>query len=175
MKRGRRSNLQKNCCFALTESLNLEGRAFLHSYDWTSDEEGKFLETILTAPMVVAEWINMQYFFSTFDPVLFGSGSKVTQNIVGKIGVMQGNGGDLMHGLPLQSIYANDHEPYHIPIRLLTVVFAPRTRIDPIIEKHSILQKLFFNEWVKLVVMDPTDLRFYRLNKGGAWDEQLGT
>ena len=57
----------------------------------------------MTAPMVVAQWINAQYLFSTLDNVSFGAGSKVTQNITGKLGVMQGNASDLMHGLPQQT------------------------------------------------------------------------
>ncbi len=42
----------------LTRNVNLEGRCFLHSYDWKNDKDGKFLQTILTAAMVVAQWIN---------------------------------------------------------------------------------------------------------------------
>lgn len=168
--------LAKNAAFVvgprtLTENLDLKSRCFLHSYDWRSDSHGTSLETILTAPMVVAEWINTQYFFSVLNPVAFGSGSKITHNVVGKIGVMQGNGSDLMHGLPLQSIHSNDIEPYHIPVRLLTVVFAPKTRIDAIVEKHLTLQNLFFNQWVKLVAIDPTDLKAYQLQGQGIWNE----
>lgn len=171
--------LAKNAAFlvgprTLTQNLDLKSRCFLHSYDWRLDSEGIALEAILTAPMVVAEWINTQYFFSAFNPVAFGSGSKITHNVVGKIGVMQGNGSDLMHGLPLQSIYSNDIEPYHIPMRLLTVVLAPKTRIDAIIKKHLNLQHLFFNQWVKLVVIDPADLKSYQLKEQGVWVEISG-
>lgn len=166
--------LAKNAAFivgprTLTENLDLKSRCFLHSYDSRSDCDGTYLETILTAPMVVAEWINTQYFFSVFNPVAFGSGSKITHNVVGKIGVMQGNASDLMHGLPLQSIYSNDSQPYHIPMRLLTVVLAPKTKIDAIVKKHATLQDLFFNGWVKLVAIDPTDLKAYQLQGQGIW------
>ncbi|MBY0530322.1 MAG: DUF2309 domain-containing protein [Rhabdochlamydiaceae bacterium] len=171
--------LAKNAAFVvgprtLTENLDLKNRCFLHSYDWRSDSDGAVLETILTAPMVVAEWINTQYFFSVFNPVAFGSGSKITHNVVGKMGVMQGNGSDLMHGLPLQSIYSNDREPYHIPMRLLTVVLAPKTRIDTIIEKHSNLQHLFLNQWIKLVAIDPSNLKSYQFIEQGVWNEIPG-
>lgn len=168
--------LAKNAGFvigprALTENLDLKSRCFLHSYDWRSDFDGTYLENILTAPMVVAEWINTQYFFSAFNPVAFGSGSKITQNVVAKIGVMQGNGSDLMHGLPLQSIHSNDMEPYHIPLRMLTVVFAPKTRINAILNKHLNLQDLFLNRWLHLVAIDPTDLKAYKLEGLGFWNE----
>lgn len=149
----------------LTQSLDCDGRCFLHSYDWQIDESGQLLETILTAPMVVAQWINHQYFFSTLDNVAYGSGSKITHNVIGKIGVMQGNASDLMHGLALQSVHWTDEKEFHQPMRLLTVVFAPRQRVMEIILKNDVLQKLFFNEWVHLVVIEPLKNEFYRLEQ----------
>lgn len=153
----------------LTRQTNLEGRCFLHSYDWQSDPDGKFLTTILTAPMVVAQWINSQYLFSTLDPVSFGAGSKVTQNVTGKIGVMQGNASDLMHGLPLQSVYASDDQPYHEPLRLLTVVYAPQSTVDSIVKSQEVLRKLFGNGWVRLVCIDPTDGQAYLMKRDLNW------
>lgn len=153
----------------LTRSVNLEGRCFLHSYDWKSDPAGKFLTTILTAPMVVAQWINSQYLFSTLDNVAYGGGSKVTQNVTGKLGVMQGNASDLMHGLPLQSVYATDGEPYHEPLRLLTVVYATRSMLDVIVNAQDVLKKLFGNGWVTLACIDPSDNRAYLLKRDLKW------
>lgn len=153
----------------LTKSISLDGRCFLHSYRFEQDHDGTLLETILTAPMVVAEWINTQYLFSTLDNVAFGSGSKITHNVVGTIGVMQGNGSDLMHGLPLQSVMSCDKEAYHEPQRLLTVVYAPKEMVSQVIQKHSILKTLFFNQWVHLVVIDPTNQASYQLNPLGEW------
>ena len=153
----------------LTRSVNLEGRSFLHSYEWKTDPAGKFLTTILTAPMVVAQWINSQYLFSTLDNVAYGGGSKVTQNVTGKLGVMQGNASDLMHGLPLQSVYAADGEPYHEPLRLLTVVYAPRSTLDSIIHSEDVLRKLFGNGWVTIVCIDPSDNQAYVLKRDLKW------
>jgi len=155
----------------LTKDLNLRGRCFLHSYDWEQDPEGTSLEVILTAPLVVAQWINSQYFFSTTDNVAFGSGNKITHNVVGKIGVMQGNGSDLMHGLPLQSVMKSDHELYHQPLRLCAMVVAPRQRVQQLVEKHEILQQMFFNEWVSLQVWDPVQELMWRLTPRGNWEE----
>ncbi|MDF1678501.1 MAG: DUF2309 domain-containing protein [Legionellaceae bacterium] len=154
----------------LTKNIHLDGRCFLHSYRFEQDHDGALLEVILTAPMVVAEWINTQYLFSTLDNVAFGSGSKVTHNVVGTIGVMQGNGSDLMHGLPLQSVMSSDEHTYHEPQRLLAVVYAPKERVSQVIEKHSILKTLFFNQWVHLVVIDPINQRPYQLNQSGEWN-----
>ena len=140
---------------ALTADLDLEGRCFLHSYDWQADPDGTALEVIMTAPLIVGEWINMQYYFSTVDNAVYGSGSKVTHNVVGNVGIVQGNGGDLMTGLPLQSLYTDDTTPYHHPLRLLAVIQAPVDRVERIIRRNAELQQLFDNEWMALAVMDP--------------------
>ena len=153
----------------LTKNIDLEGRAFLHSYNWQQDKDGSSLTTILTAPMVVAQWINNQYLFSSLDNVAYGSGSKITHNITGKIGVMQGNGSDLMHGLPLQSIYINETKAYHEPLRLMSVVYAPRSFISDIISHQAILQKLFSHGWVELVCIEPNDGSIYYLKRDLTW------
>ncbi|MCB0696505.1 MAG: DUF2309 domain-containing protein [Chitinophagaceae bacterium] len=153
----------------LTRDVNLEGRSFLHSYEWEKDNDGSSLTTILTAPMVVAQWINAQYFFSTLDNVAFGGGSKVTKNITGKIGIMQGNASDLMHGLPLQSVYRSDDEPYHQLMRLTVVVYAPKERIEKIVHQHAVLQKLFGNGWVHMICFDPREKKQFQLNLDLTW------
>jgi len=155
----------------LTQELDLEGRAFLHSYDWQQDPNGTLLTTILTAPMVVAQWINAQYLFSTLDNVSFGGGNKITQNVTGKIGVMQGNASDLMNGLPLQSVYKSDTQAYHEPLRLMTVVYVPRDTIDAVIQTQSVLQKLFGNGWVKLACIQPQDRKVYGLQRDLTWQD----
>jgi uncharacterized protein YbcC (UPF0753/DUF2309 family) len=166
--------LARNASFIIgprkwTEGLDLEGRAFLHSYDWQIDKSGKLLETILTAPMIVAQWINCQYLFSTLHNVVYGSGSKITQSISGKIGIMQGNASDLMHGLPLQSVYISNDNAFHEPMRLLVCLYAPRSMVSSIISRQVLLRKLFANEWVKLVTFDPIDQSFYSLNSDLNW------
>lgn len=153
----------------LTRSLNLEGRSFLHSYDFTQDPDGTSLTTILTAPMVVAQWINSQYLFSTLDNSAYGGGSKITKNITGKLGIMQGNASDLMTGLPLQSLFINDTTPYHEPQRLLTIVHAPRPIIDHIISAQDILQKLFGNGWVTLACIEPHNHQCFLLQRNLTW------
>ncbi|VTT85639.1 Hypothetical transmembrane protein coupled to NADH-ubiquinone oxidoreductase chain 5 homolog [Halorubrum sp. DM2] len=140
----------------LTSGLDLDGRAFLHSYDWTTDADGDALEAILTGPMVVTQWINAQYYFSTVDNAAYGSGSKVTHNPVGNVGVYQGNGGDLMTGLPLQSVRAAADEPYHQPLRLSTVVHAPVDRVTEILADNEAVAGLLDNDWLSLTVVDPT-------------------
>ncbi|MCE2983977.1 MAG: DUF2309 domain-containing protein [Parachlamydia sp.] len=168
--------LARNAAFiigprSLTKELELDGRCFLHSYKWEEDEAEKSLETILTAPVVVAEWINTQYFFSTLNNIAYGSGSKITHNVTGKFGIMQGNSSDLMQGLPLQSVNITDDLSYHEAMRLQVIVYAPRSRLESIIEKHAILQTLLFNHWIILVAIDPIDNKPYRLIGKAEWVE----
>ncbi|WP_200530672.1 DUF2309 domain-containing protein [Halorubrum sp. LN27] len=154
----------------LTSDLDLDGRAFLHSYDWSTDPDGDALEAILAGPMVVTQWINAQYYFSTVDNAVYGSGSKTTQNPVGNVGVYQGNGGDLMTGLPLQSLMAADDEPYHQPLRLSTVVHAPVERVTDALADHEEVTRLLDNDWLSLTVVDPTqDHRAFEYERDLAW------
>ncbi|MEM7491228.1 MAG: DUF2309 domain-containing protein, partial [Pseudomonadota bacterium] len=89
----------------VTAGRDLGGRAFLHSYDWWTDEGFGILELILTAPVVVASWIALQYHGSTTAPEQFGAGDKLLHNVTGGIGVIEGSGGHLRVGLPWQSVH----------------------------------------------------------------------
>jgi uncharacterized protein YbcC (UPF0753/DUF2309 family) len=165
--------LARNAAFiigprALTRGVDLEGRCFLHSYDPHADPRGSALEQILTAPLIVAEWINLQYFFACVDPERFGSGDKVLQQPVGGFGVLHGNGGDLRTGLPWQSTRLGDAR-YHEPLRLLAVVCAPVDRIDAIVARQQVLMRLFDHRWVTLVAIDPGDRSVRRYAGARSW------
>jgi uncharacterized protein YbcC (UPF0753/DUF2309 family) len=153
----------------LTKGLDIGGRSFLHSYDAASDPEGAILERIMTAPLVVGEWINMQYYTSATDPWKYGSGSKVIHNIVAGVGVMYGAQSDLATGLPLQTIN-NGEIHFHEPMRLLTIIEAAPPIIAGIIARHEVLQQFFHNEWVNLVALDPQMFEFRRYNKDATWE-----
>ncbi|WEL17455.1 Uncharacterized protein SVXHr_1284 [Halorhabdus sp. SVX81] len=140
----------------LTSDLDLDGRAFLHSYDYTTDPDGDALASIFTGPLVVTQWINAQYYFSTVDTAVYGSGSKITQNPVGNVGVYQGNGGDLLTGLPLQSLKASVDQPYHQPLRLSVAVHAPVERVTDVLANNPTVTELLDNDWLSLSVVDPT-------------------
>ena len=120
----------------LTKTLDLEGRVFLHSYDYREDPSNRLLEVLLTGPQVVAQWINMEHYFSTVDNDVYGSGSKIYHNVVGRIGIMSGPWSDLRLGLAWQTVMNGD-VPYHEPMRLLTVIEAPRARIEKLIARHE--------------------------------------
>ncbi|KLU04815.1 hypothetical protein RISK_003083 [Rhodopirellula islandica] len=151
---------------SLTREIALDGRAFLHSYHAQSDPSGRVLESIMTAPMVVAHWINMQYYASTVDSHHFGSGCKTVHNVVGQFGIFSGNGGDLQAGLPEQSLRNGEHIE-HIPLRLQTVVVANREAIDRVIAAHTTVRNLLQNGWVHLVAIE-NDQK-YRYQPNGSW------
>ena len=146
----------------LTRGMDLAGRAFLHSYEPDHDADGSILAGILTAPVVVAQWINAQYHFSTTDPEVFGSGSKVVHNVLGDVGVLSGPGGDLRRGLPLQSVRAGERL-LHEPVRLLTVVQGELDHIDAALEAAPALRQLVEHGWLLLVA---------RRNPGDRWQQR---
>ena len=152
----------------LTQGIKLEGRTFLHSYDHLQDQEGKYLEIIMTAPMIVGNWINMEHYFSTVDPLVYGAGSKVYHNVVSRVGVMYGSQSDLCVGLPVQTVL-NGEEPYHEPMRLFVIIEAPRERISAIISRHDILKRLIGNQWINLVALDPDIKEFFFHHPQGDW------
>jgi uncharacterized protein len=165
--------LAGNCLFIvagrrLTQGTDLGGRSFLHSYDHASDQDGKLLEIIMTAPLIVAQWINLEYYFSTVDSEVYGSGSKIYHNVTGGIGVMTGNQSDLRMGLPLQTVM-NGSQPYHEPLRLTALIEAPRARVDAILARQPFLKNLFDRKWLRLIVLEPADRKWYRYQCAIGW------
>ncbi|QCU91116.1 DUF2309 domain-containing protein [Thiomicrorhabdus sediminis] len=153
----------------LTQDFSLESRAFLHSYDYRVDHKNRLLENILTGPLVVGQWINMEHYFSAVDNESFGSGSKVSHNVAGRFGVMTGNLGDLRTGLPSQTVL-KDGKPYHEPLRLIAVIEAPFEKAKDAIESVVSVKKLVTNAWIRMLVIDPEDKNIYSF-EDGAWQQ----
>ena len=148
--------------------LNLQGRSFLHDYDWQRDPDLSVLTLIMTAPMVVTHWINMQYHASTVDNLRYGSGNKLLHNVVGgHIGVFEGNGGDLRIGLPEQSLH-DGHHLRHTPLRLSVFIEAPRTSIDAVITQHETVRHLVEHGWLHLFRIDPEG-NYVEQHRNGGW------
>ncbi len=156
-----------------TAGKNLGGRAFLHSYDWAADKGLGTLELILTAPVVVASWISLQYYGSTIAPEVFGGGNKLIHNVVGGIGVIEGNGGRLRPGLPLQTVHDGDKR-VHDPLRLSVMIEAPREAIIDVLERHPDVRALFDNGWLHLFTLKQgrVDARY---RPGLSWSEDFRT
>ncbi len=156
-----------------TAHLSLEGRAFLHEYDWRQDAGFEVLKLIMTAPMVVANWINLQYYGSTVDHDRLGAGNKVLHNVVGgRIGVLEGNGGDLRQGLAIQSLH-DGQRWIHEPLRLSVFIEAPAAAIDDIIAGSDMVRDLVDNEWLHLLrVADHGEVQ--RRLPGGGWETAPG-
>jgi uncharacterized protein len=136
-----------------TSGVNLQGRTFLHDYDHRQDVNDDVLTLILCAPVVVASWINLQYYASRVDPAQYGSGNKVLHNVTAGLGVMEGNSGDLRVGLPWQSIH-NGERFMHEPRRLTVYLEAPRERIMGVLDNHPEVRQLFDNTWIHLVALE---------------------
>jgi len=153
---------------ALTRGIPLDGRVFLHSYDYREDPDGRWLEVVMTGPQVVGQWINMEHYFSAVDQEVYGSGSKIYHNVVGRLGVMSGPQSDLRTGLAWQTVM-NGPRPYHEPMRLFTLIEAPREKIDKIIQNQRLLQRLYDNEWVFLVAIEPEEHAYYRYAPKYGW------
>jgi len=152
-----------------TTGRSLEGRAFLHDYDWKQDKGFGVLELIMTAPVVVASWISLQYYGSTVSPQLWGAGNKLLHNVTGGIGVVEGNGGPLRAGLPWQSVH--DGEDYaHDPLRLSVCIEAPREAMSEILKRHEGVRALFDNRWLHLFALDGSGRMAWRYSGGLEWE-----
>ncbi|MEM8824113.1 MAG: DUF2309 domain-containing protein [Pseudomonadota bacterium] len=151
---------------SVTAGRDLKGRTFLHSYDWHQDDGFGTLELILTAPVVVASWIALQYHGSTTAPDQFGAGDKLLHNVTGGIGVIEGSGGHLRVGLPWQSVHDGE-EFQHEATRLAVVIAAPTDAIGEVLEKHDHVRALFANGWLSLHAMDDEGRLAHRYTPDG--------
>ncbi|MFY8092245.1 MAG: YbcC family protein [Niveispirillum sp.] len=154
---------------AVTASSDLKGRAFLHSYDWQDDAGFGTLELILTAPVVVASWISLQYYGSAVAPALFGGGDKLIHNVTAGIGVVEGNGGRLRAGLPWQAVHDGE-KLAHPPLRLSVMVEAPQQAIADILDRHPSVKALFDNGWLSLFALDGGRVAA-RWRPGQGWEQ----
>ena len=145
----------------LTDKLFLDRRAFMNSYDYTIDPDGKYLYNILSAAAPVCGGINLEYYFSRVDNLKLGAGTKLPHNVMGLIGVANGIDGDLRPGLPNQMVEVHD------PLRLLIIVEHFPEVVLKTIQSAPELYEWFENEWVHLVVIQPENLNMLRFKDGG--------
>jgi len=133
-----------------TRRLFLDRRAFLVSYDPTTDPAGEILAPLLLSAAPVGAGINLEYYFSFVDPKVYGAGTKLPHNVVGLVGVMDGHASDLRTGLPWEMV------EIHEPVRMLTVIEAEPETLVAIVEQHPPIARLVLNEWLQLVAWSPS-------------------
>jgi len=144
----------------ISKHLFLDRRSFMNSFDYRVDPEGKYLTTILNAVAPVAGGINLEYYFSRVDNQKLGAGTKLAHNVMGLFGVANGIDGDLRPGLPSQMIEVHD------PVRLMVIVEHFPSVVLNSIQQSSATYEWFINQWIHLVVVEPTTQAFYLFKNG---------
>lgn len=142
----------------LTKHIFLDRRAFLNSYDYRIDPDGKILTGVMKPVGPVCGGINLEYFFSRVDNQKLGAGTKLPHNVMGLFGVANGIDGDLRPGLPSQMIEVHD------PVRLLVVVEHFSDVVLKVIQSAPDMYEWFINEWVHLAAINPEtkELSYFR-------------
>lgn len=144
----------------LTKRLFLDRRAFLNSYDYKTDLEGRLLTGIMRPIGPVCGGINLEYYFSRVDNYKLGAGTKLPHNVMGLIGVANSSDGDLRPGLPLQMIEVHD------PVRLLIIVEHYPEVVLKTIQSAPEMYEWYINEWVHLMSVHPETHQFFLFRNG---------
>ena len=145
---------------SFTKGLFLDRRAFMNSYDYKTDPEGKLLLGVMRPIGPVCGGINLEYYFSRVDNYKLGAGTKLSHNVMGLIGVANSSDGDLRPGLPIQMVEVHD------PVRLMVIVEHSPEIVLKAINTQADTYQWFQNEWVHLVAACPvTNKYFYFKNE----------
>ena len=144
----------------LTKGLFLDRRAFLNSYDYRTDPEGKYLTAVMRPLGPVCGGINLEYYFSRVDNYKLGAGTKLPHNVMGLFGVANSSDGDLRPGLPLQMIEVHD------PLRLLIIVEHFPEVVLRTVQSVPEMYEWFINEWVHLSVIHPETNELHYFKEG---------
>ena len=153
---------------SVTQGAFFDRRMFLISYDPTLDPEGRVLEAILLAAGPVGAGINLEYYFSTVNNEQYGCGSKVTHNVSGFLGVMEGAASDLRTGLPKQMI------EIHEAMRLQVIVEAKPEVLTAIYQRQPPLRELIGNGWLLLSAKDPDSAAVQVFDPNRGWEPWQG-
>ena len=122
----------------------------------------------MTGPQVVGQWINMEHYFSTVDQEIYGSGSKIYHNVVGRLGIMSGPQSDLRTGLAWQTVM-DGPRPYHEPHAVAHCDRSAAATDRPDHRGHRLLQHLYENEWIRLIAIEPEEGILYRYIPKHGW------
>lgn len=143
-----------------TKGLFLDRRAFLNSYDFSTDPDGAILTAVMRPIGLVCGGINLEYYFSRVDNIKMGAGTKLPHNVMGLFGVANSSDGDLRPGLPWQMIEVHD------PVRLLVIVEHKPEIVLKAIQSSPDVFEWYQNEWVHIVALHPEEKQFYCFRNG---------
>ncbi|CAG5004013.1 hypothetical protein DYBT9275_03280 [Dyadobacter sp. CECT 9275] len=144
----------------LSKNVFLDRRAFINSYDYAIDPEGKYLFDIIKTAVPVCGGINLEYYFSRVDNQKLGAGTKLPHNVMGLFGIANGYEGDLRPGLHSQMIEIHD------PLRMLFIAeHFPDVLLDTI-QRLDTTYEWFINEWVHLVAVHPETQELFEFKEG---------
>lgn len=144
----------------VSKGLFLDRRAFLNSYDYTTDPDGSILSAVMRPIGLVCGGINLEYYFSRVDNIKLGAGTKLPHNVMGLFGVANSSDGDLRPGLPWQMIEVHD------PVRLLVIVEQSPEIVLKAIQSAPAVFEWYQNEWVHIVALHPATQQFYYFRNG---------
>ncbi len=144
----------------ITKGLFLDRRAFLNSYDHTTDADGSILSAVMRPIGLVCGGINLEYYFSRVDNIKMGAGTKLPHNVLGLFGVANSSDGDLRPGLPWQMIEVHD------PVRLLVIVEQKPEIVLQAIQSSPEVFEWYKNEWVHIIALHPGEKQFYYFKDG---------
>ena len=144
----------------VTKGLFLDRRAFLNSYDYTTDPDGTILSAVMRPIGLVCGGINLEYYFSRVDNIKMGAGTKLPHNVMGLFGVANSSDGDLRPGLPWQMIEVHD------PVRLMVIVEHQPDIVLKAIQSSPEVFEWYNNEWVHIVALHPEEQQFYYFRNG---------
>lgn len=144
----------------MTKGLFLDRRAFLNSYDCTTDPEGKLLIGVMRPLGIVCGGINLEYYFSRIDNYRLGAGTKLPHNVTSLVGVTNSSDGDLRPGLPVQMVEVHD------PVRLMLIVEHFPEVVLKTIQSEPALYEWFEQEWVHISALHPETGEFHYFKNG---------
>lgn len=143
-----------------SKGLFLDRRAFLNSYDYTTDPDGAILSAVMRPIGLVCGGINLEYYFSRVDNIKMGAGTKLPHNVMGLFAVANSSDGDLRPGLPWQMIEVHD------PVRLLVIVEHQPDIVLKAIQSSPEVFEWYRNEWVHIIALHPGEQQFYYFRNG---------
>ncbi len=146
----------------LSKGLFLDRRAFMNSYDYRIDPDGKHLFNVIKPIGPVCGGMNLGYFFSRVDNHKLGAGTKLPHNVIGLIGVANGTDGDLRHGFPNQMV------EIHEPIRLLLLVEHFPEVLLKTLQTTPETYEWYLNEWIHVIAIHPETKEYWLIKNGKA-------